>query len=284
LDGGKEGSDERTLGMALLRSSQCCVATRADPLYFPNRPFIKTECTYSHFEQSSQCPTCNRRLGESDFTELVVADGNGADIQKTTMQTLFQKRSATGCLPYADICQTLIHQIDVSKQSTKFLLKQLLVESHRAGRNSVNAARMYESLKNENIQLKQQVHSQRLQYEQRITELENKVKAKDGTIAEQSRMIQKFQGFHCGKGGSSGGGGVAAPHMVPNSSNVSLASSRAGSGRGGPEPPLRGLMAQREADRRAQQNAMNGNKRPFMNAIGYCKVSPDGCSFSCVSP
>mmetsp|Transcript_4906 Transcript_4906/g.10835 ORF Transcript_4906/g.10835 Transcript_4906/m.10835 type:complete len:159 (+) Transcript_4906:340-816(+) len=47
------------------------------------------ECTYSHFENSSQCPTCRRTLGENDFTELVVADNNGSDISKMSMQALF---------------------------------------------------------------------------------------------------------------------------------------------------------------------------------------------------
>merc|ERR1712194_519295 len=48
--------------------------------------------------------------------------------------------------------------------------------------------------------------------------------------------------------------------MAPHPSSVSLASAR-----GSSEPPLRGLMAQREANKKAQQNAMNGGNRPFAN-------------------
>jgi hypothetical protein len=37
-------------------------------------PPPKQDCTYSHFEHSSSCPTCRKQLGENDFIELVVAD------------------------------------------------------------------------------------------------------------------------------------------------------------------------------------------------------------------
>ena len=217
---------------------------------------LETECTYSHFEQSSECPTCRRRLGENDFTELVVADSNGSDIAKSNMQTLFSKKSSSGCLHYSDVCQSLIQQIECSKQSTKFLLKQLLVESHRAGRTSMAAARTHESLRTENTQLKQANSTLRLQYEQTINDLQNKLKARESTISEMNHMLNNFQKIH----GVRGGGGVA-PHMVPNSSSASVTTGQ-GSG-----PPLRGLIAQREANMKAQQNTLNGAKLPFMNSM-----------------
>ena len=237
-------------------------------------PSLTTECTYAHFEQSSECPTCRRRLGENDFTELVVADNNinGKDISKSNMQRLFSKKAGSGSLQFADVCQSLIQQIDQSKQSTRFLLKQLLVETHRAGRTSMQASRLHEQLKTENTQLKQINASQRLQYEQTINDLQNKVQAKDGTISEQNHMINNFRKLHGGGTGGGGGRGgntsssTGPLHMVPHSSSASLGSS---SSRGGPEPPLRGLMAQREANKQAQQNAMNGGtrNRPFMNSM-----------------
>jgi len=185
-------------------------------------------------------------------------------MSKTSMQALFSTKKSSGGvgLQYSDICQSLIQQIDASKKSTKFLLKQLLVESHRSGSRSMVAVRAHESLKAEHTHLKQLNSSQRLQYERTINELQNKLKARESTISEQNQMLKKFQHYH----GSSGGGGSVRgnPHMVPNSSSVSLASGRSGS-----EPPLRGLLAQREANRHAQQNAMNGRgSRPFMNGIG----------------
>ena len=44
----------------------------------------KLDCTYSHFEYSSSCPTCRNQLGENDFTELVVADNYEALANENT--------------------------------------------------------------------------------------------------------------------------------------------------------------------------------------------------------
>lgn len=229
------------------------------------RIIVCPDCTYTHFERSSQCPTCRKTLGDQDFTELVVADGsNGAsDIAKSSMQAMFSKKNSGGYLPHAELCQSLIKQIDASKQNTKFLLKQLLVETHKQSRGNVGALRAQEQLRSENTQLKQTVSSQRLQYEQTIKDLQNKLKARESTIAELNQMLGKFQKHYGGKGGPdySVGGGGASSHMVPGSS----------AGRGGQEPPLRGLLAQRKAQEIASQNAMNGRnvsrQQPFMNSM-----------------
>lgn len=164
-------------------------------------------------------------------------------------------------LQYSEICQSLIRQVDSTKQATKFLLKQLLLESHKSGRNNLMASRTHEALQAENTQLKQLNSSQRLQYEQTITTLQNKLNAREATIAEQNKMIDQFRKYH---GGGGGGRGGHAPHMVPNSSSASFSSS---SSMGGGAPPLRGLMAQREANKIAQQNTLNGRSQPFMNAM-----------------
>ncbi len=189
------------------------------------------------------------------------------------MQALFSKKSINGCLQFTDVCQGLIQQIDSMKQNMKFLLKQLLIESHRAGRSSVAAARAHESLKAENTHLKQMHSSLRLQYEQTINDLQNKLKAREGTVSELNQMLNNFQKIHGARTGVGGGSGVPAPHMVPNSSSASLSSGR------GPEPPLRGLMAQREANMKAQQNVMNGVKPPFMSNLNGNRNKSPGANF-----
>eukprot|EP00956_Cyclotella_meneghiniana_P011875 scaffold16701_cov64-Cyclotella_meneghiniana.AAC.3 len=231
--------------------------------------WVSTDCTYTHFERSSQCPTCRKTLGEQDFTELVVADGsNGAsDIAKSSMQAMFSKKNSGGYLPHAELCQSLIRQIDASKQNTKFLLKQLLVETHKQSKGNAGALRAQEHLKSENTQLKQTISSQRLQYEQSIQDLQNKLKARESHIGELKQLLEKFHKHYGGKGSSDysvgGGSHMSAPahHMVPNSS----------SGRGSQEPPLRGIVAQRKANEMASQNAMNGgnigSRKPFMNSM-----------------
>jgi hypothetical protein len=165
-------------------------------------------------------------------------------------------------LQYSEICQSLIRQVDSTKQATKFLLKQLLLESHKSGRNNLMASRTHEALQAENTQLKQLNSSQRLQYEQTITTLQNKLKAREATIAEQNKMIEQFRKYHGGGGGGRGGHGV--PQMVSNSSSASFSSATS---LGGDAPPLRGLMSQREANKIAQQNTLNGRRRPFMNVM-----------------
>lgn len=175
------------------------------------------------------------------------------------MQSLLTKKISGGVLQYSEICQSLIRQVDSTKQATKFLLKQLLLESHKSGRNNLMASRTHDALLAENTQLKQLNSSQRLQYEQTITTLQNKLKAREATIAEQNKMIDQFRQYHGGGGGRGGQGA----HMVPNSSS----SFSSATSLGGDAPPLRGLMAQREANKIAQQNALSGGRQPFMNAL-----------------
>ena len=214
------------------------------------------------------------RLGENDFTELVVATQT-TDIQKTSMQALFSRKSSSGNLPFSDLCQTLIHQIDVSKQSTKFLLKQFLIESHRNGSRMMGASRAHETLKAENTHLKQRIHSQQLQYEQTIGDLQNKLRAKEQTIADNTRMITQFRQLHGGGGPGRGGAnagprGPMAPMVAPpHAHHVPASSASSLSSRSHAEPPLRGLMAKRDEVNKQRQQTMNGAKRSFMpNGIG----------------
>jgi len=93
--------------------------------------------------------------------------------------------------------------------------------------------------------------------------LQNKLKAKEGTVSELNQMLSKFQKYHAGgagRGRTDSGSGVVHQNVAPHPSSVSIST-----GHGSSEPPLRGLMAQREANKQAQQNAMNGGNRPFGN-------------------
>lgn len=226
---------------------------------------FSSDCTYSHFERSSQCPTCRKTLGDQDFTELVVADGsNGAsDIAKSSMQAMFSKKNNGGYLPHAELCQSLIRQIDASKQNTKFLLKQLLVETHKQSRSNMGALRAQEQLRNENTQLKQTVSSQRLQYEQTIKDLQNKLQARESDIKELQGMLGKFQKHYGVKASDysvGGGSSVSSRHMVPGSSSGA-----------GPRQTgiLGGIDAQRRERENTSQNAMSGRfagrQQLFMN-------------------
>lgn len=166
------------------------------------------ECTYSHFESSSQCPVCKKELTENDFTELVVADGTSTESNnsvKTSIQALFsrQSQSTDKGLPLSDLCFSLIRQIDVVKRSTKFLLKQLLMDNNRHERKLQGTLRSNEALKNDIAVLKKVKVANREQYEQFNKDLKNRLFAKESHIKELQRkltekdvILGQFRQFH----------------------------------------------------------------------------------------
>lgn len=142
--------------------------------------------------------------------------GNGQtnDITKASLQALFNKQSkpqgenSSKALPLSDACFTLVKQIDAVKQSTKFILKQLLMNGNAQGRNVAIARRDNSKLKNEITTLKQEQSSQRLQFEQMNNEHVNILNAKENVIREltdklqeKDRMVSQFRNMH-GKTGS----------------------------------------------------------------------------------
>ncbi len=289
------------------------------------------ECTYSHFEQSSQCPICTKNLTENDFTELVVADATTAtnDIAKTSLQALFSKQSKgsnhnshgeedgsdSKGLPLSDLCFSLVRQIDVVKQSTKFLLKQLLMNSNSNGRKVQHVLRVNEKLKNDVTLLKQGQSSQRLQYEQVHTDLSNRLKARECTIQEMNqklkekdRMLDQFRRLHGGGDGrtSTGGSRVGVnfagarsqqeddhstiashpnphQHRIPPSNgplvqrhpNTMHAIHQHEGTRS--DPPLKGLVMQRQKQQAAQQQVFNRRRGPnLMSSSGSVQSSITG--------
>lgn len=257
--------------------------------------FSWKECTYSHFEQSSRCPICTKTLNENDFTELVVADATSAttDIAKTSLQALFSKQSKSAhgnskALPLSDLCFSLVRQIDVVKQSTKFLLKQLLMDSNGQGRKVQSVMRSNEYLKQEITNLKQGQSSQRLQFEQVSNDLKNRLNARERTIqdlqkkiSEKDRMIEQFRRLHSGSNASIDGsrngqtvGGMletspvqrGALHQMQHNSFQSCVDSRYEAGgkmSSSNEPPLRGII-QRQAQQAAQQQAFLSRSQPVI--------------------
>lgn len=234
----------------------------------PPRP-NRLECTYSHFETSSQCPSCGSSLTENDFTELVVADATSAttEVMKISMQALFTKKSSSSSLPFSDLCYSLIRQIDAVKLSTKFLLKQLLMDASAQGRQSGNTARAYEAMKHENTQLKQSLSTQKLEFQQLNANMQNRLQAREATVAElqhkiqsQEKLLHQFRQMHNGT------------TIVPGSSN-SAPSSRLGmdhsidqgqtmNSGSHQKPPLKGFMMQKEARERAQHEAIHAQRAP----------------------
>ena len=257
--------------------------------------YSTSECTFDHFSKSADCPKCRRTLGESDFTELVVADAAGSmtDISKTSLQALFANQSPSGHLPHNEICRALLNQFDVTRQSTKFLLKQLLVDSSQQGANRANMARMVKQHRADVTRLKQQHNAEKLRTEGAIQELHQRVRAKEAQygqamakIQERDALIAKFKeqlGARVvgGPKGHQGSGGIAShsngthrshrhsmpAQMVPPSSShgggnsrMSLGSSRLGSGQ--IQGPINGFIAQENHKSRQQQALLQQRRGP----------------------
>lgn len=250
------------------------------------------ECTYSHFEQSSQCPICQKTLNENDFTELVVADATAnstSDITKTSLQALFSKQSKSSShnlkgLPYSDLCFSIIRQIDVVKQSTRFLLKQLLMNSNGQTRKVAVVLRHNEKLKSDITSLKQGHSTQRIQYEQINNDLKNRLSARESKIqelnaklAEKERMLEQFRRLHGGKVNTSGiendrdGGskGQGYHHPIPSSINGrsggSISGSMSGNTHGG------GGIMERHRNRHQHHN---NNQISSGNSIASSAAEP----------
>ena len=182
---------------------------------------------------------------------------------KNTLQALFVKKTSSSSLPFSDLCFSLIRQIDAVKISTKFLLKQFLMDANTNGRQCGQAARLCEALKQEVTQLKQLSSTQRLEYQQVTADMQNKLQAREAVIVELQRKIQSME-----KGNQGG-------HVVPRSSSGPAPPSRLGMGRPSSvdqsgmmrnpsrqEPPLKGFMMQKEAKERAQQQALQAQRAP----------------------
>lgn len=240
--------------------------------------YFHPDCTYSHFERSSECPICRAVLSESDFTELVVADSTSStsETTKTSLQALFTKRTSSSSLPFSDLCYSLIRQIDAHKVSAKFLLKQFLMDANSSGRQTGQAARLCETLKQETTQLKQMISTQRLKYEKVNADLQNKLQAREAAIVELQARNRSLEN------------GIRGGNIVPRSSSGSAPPSRLGLGRSGasmdhsqivhqtprPEPPIKGFMAQKEAKERAQLQALQAQRAP--NVLGRSAQNQNG--------
>lgn len=238
------------------------------------------ECTYSHFEKSSDCPLCARKLSENDFTELVVTDATSTslEISKSSLQTLLSKSTQQNpndgsykALPLSDMCVSLIRQFDATKQSTRFLLKQLLMNTNIEGRKFLTALQVNETLKNEITNLKQAHATQRLQYEQLHTDMKNRLTARETTIQElnnaleeKDKLLEQFRRLH---------GNMVVPTPIDTSvtsrldhgsHDVSRHHAIPPSGSSVAEPPLKGLLMQRQAQQVAQQQAFASSNRRVM--------------------
>ena len=224
--------------------------------------FLYLDCTYNHFEHSSECPKCGRILNEQDFTELVVSNNgaSGTDIVKSSLQSLFARQrggsNGANTLPFSDLCFGVIRQIDAVKQSTKFLLKQLLMETSMSHKRYLQGRAVQSKMKEEMTRLKQENQSQKLQYEQVHADLRRKLQAREqdisdlqGKVAKKDKQLDQFRQLHSAATMDRG----ASSHRNSHNGNIIPPSSSQSMQR---EPPLRAIMKQKEANEQHQMQLL----------------------------
>ena len=85
------------------------------------------DCTYSHFQSSSNCPECGRLLGEDDFTEIIISDSTGKFTinPDEILQNLLTKASLQPGTPitWNDLCATVMHEQDAILTNAKIFVK-----------------------------------------------------------------------------------------------------------------------------------------------------------------
>ena len=230
------------------------------PLIFLH--ILNVECTYSHFNNSSTCPVCQKTLGTKDFMELVVADPSSAteETLKNTFQTIFTKYSlSSNVLGYQEMCSRLMKSFDDDRRAVRFLLKQFVLESKSAGRQSGSIERAFEDLKAEYTNMKQATSSQRIQTDQIIADLRHRVQALTGTVQEQQKkidekdtQINQFRRM-CSSdsvgripGSSHSGGSGSGQNNVRRSHDHSNS----------PAPPMPGFVMRKHAEEHAKEKAL----------------------------
>jgi TolA-binding protein len=242
------------------------------------------ECTYSHFNDSSRCPSCGKSLGANDFMELVVADPSTAteETLKNTFQTIFTKfSSSSNSLSHQEMCTRLLKSFDNERRTMRFLLKQFVVDASCRGQRSGGIARDLDQIKKEYTTLKQASSSQRIQLEQTIADLQHRVQALNGTVQELQKkldekdiQITQFRQLYAaegmarvpssshsgGSGGKRGGGGAAVMYPQHHGNGFSrpvVSSSSAAT----PPPPLQGFVLQKQAREEARAQALGDMTR-----------------------
>jgi len=233
-------------------------------LFVPIHPYA--ECTYSHFNSNSNCPLCNKTLGAKDFTEVVVADPSSTteDTVKNTFQTLFTKYSATSnTLTHQEMCTRLLHSMDDNRRAVRFIFKQFVLDSKMAGQRSGNVGRAYEELKNEHTKLQQAMSSQQLEAKKITSDLQHRVQALSGSLAEMQKKIDEkdtqlnqFRSMYAAEGMSRF---PPPPSSARSSSSRSIGSGHSHSAGGDLAPPPIQVFVEnkKRKERNERQQAQN---------------------------
>lgn len=163
-------------------------------IFFLNEFFVIIECTYLHFQTSSNCPACGKSLGANDFKEVVVAGPSPSllDTFKNTLQTLFTKLTSNfDSICPKEMCSRLLSHIDDSNKATRFVLKQFIFDCENRGQATSKMTKENEYMRKEITTLKQTSSTLRIQLEQTIADLQHRDQGFNGTVKEMQKQLDE---------------------------------------------------------------------------------------------
>lgn len=148
------------------------------------------------------------------------------------------------------MCLRVLKALENDRRVLRFLLKQFVLESKASSQKSGSIGRAYESAQQEITHLKQTISTQKIQQDQLITDLENRLQSLQGKLEEKETQVRQFRQMCSGDN-------IA---LVPNSSHSYGSNGSRGSGLQGYEstgsrgsggvPPMQAFRVQKQAQER----------------------------------
>jgi hypothetical protein len=185
---------------------------------------------------------------------------NVADVSATVpaanacLKSLFTKSSeGLPHLSFVDMFGQLLQQYDTLKSATKFFVKQTIRDSTLWAQRHHLTIRQNGSLKQEISKLRQENTNRKVETDQVIANLQERVTAMQQKLEEKDRQLSQFRKIHEGM----------TPESPRHPLRIPPSASGSGGGGGGArrvsgdlQPPLKGFLLQKEAQERAKQQAL----------------------------
>ncbi len=183
------------------------------------RSLLQIECTYEHFGSNETCPSCNKKLGQNDFLELVISEPTAASQQttKTMFQNLFTKITpGTEAVICRDNVSRGLRVLDDGRRAMRFLFNQFLRETNTLRRDLAEA------------------NSKVGQMATQIQLLQSKLNERDSEVARLRHIAASASPLPPSSSHSASSGGGRRGRYTPV---IEIASAR-----GSIPPPLQGFM------------------------------------------
>ena len=156
-------------------------------------PFHRTfaECCCSHFETNRNCPTCNRVMGEDDFTEHMVRKQltPKGPVQKKRSPIFVKKIANSRFLKASDMWYGLQKQHAVLRQGTKFVLQQFMKENHIQLMRSSQIHHALSAMKEDHDALKLESHK----HKQKVETFKQELILANEKLDEKDRQLNQFR-------------------------------------------------------------------------------------------